>query len=542
MGKRKVFPKGLSPSDFQYKGRPAKGQDDFGTEVGVADMVCVDALGSSNKNKYFHAGVVVAKGRWFFYTEWGRIFSGKSWDPTFNGQDFMFIEGSEAEVRRAFEKKCREKNIKRIVQKSIAGKEIWVSRSGKDGYIIQSLATRERGLPDAYRIKDDSGVVKESKNKKKRSKKSKPKKKYQKQVVSLANSLVGGTQNYAKAVSQATSVTPTLESIKEVRDDLIPAALDRLKVVGDKMSNQLKDKDLVDISHHVAALVPRPIPRNSSKEQRAEILILNGSNILSIQQDLDAFEAALRNEDFEIEDIESSDNDPFEMLGCEIEWLDPKSTKGKWIKSVYESMSNNRHSYIRGRLVVKNIFEVNRPKLDKLFQKEAEKLSKAIRSVPYRARLQPDSRSDVSDISDYVTKANVFLGIHGTRAVNVQPIISSNLRLPKQLKGVQISGAAFGHGIYFATDWRKSYGYTGHGNSVWSKGGTISGRGFFMFLCDVVMGKAYMASRTGSWVTPPNKCTSIAAYPEHTSVANDEHIIFNPNHQRIRYIIEADLR
>ena len=125
---------------------------------------------------------------------------------------------------------------------------------------------------------------------------------------------------------------------------------------------------------------------------------------------------------------------------------------------------------------------------------------------------------------------------------DVQPILASNLRLPRSLPGAQITGAAFGHGIYFATDWRKSYGYTGHGNSYWASGGSIRGRGFFMFLSDVIMGDAYMCRGCGSWSQPPKGKDSVAAFDTYvSSLANDEHIIFNPHYQRIRYIIEGDM-
>jgi hypothetical protein len=283
------------------------------------------------------------------------------------------------------------------------------------------------------------------------------------------------------------------------------------------------------------------MPRTTSVTKRQEATILSSENILSIQDDLDAFKASLENEDFSI-GKSSNDIDPSTLLGADISWIDPKSTKGKWIEATFRGMSNNRHGYMRGKLKVNNIFEVSRPALDKKFVKAVKSVAdKKSGRISNKARLQPSKRIDLSDISDFAKGANVFLSIHGTRAVNVHPIISSNLRLPKQLKGVHISGANFGHGIYFATDWRKSYGYVGHGRAIYGSGGGIKNRGFFMFLCDTIMGNAYMTKGTGSWSQPPKGHDSIAAYPENTSLANDEHIIFDPNYQRIRYIIEADL-
>jgi len=540
---RKILPSGFCASDFKYEGRPAKTQGDFENDVGLSDMACVSQFGE-NKHKYYHCGVVSAKGKWFVYLEWGRVFSGKSWEgSSFYGQDYQFVDCiDEQDARDLFRKQSCSKNTKRLEEKKIAGNKVWVGKSGKDGYVVQSLATRERGLPDAYTIKDSSGLTENKKSTKKTIiKKTKTTEKFQKQVVDLAISLVGGTRDYARAASAATGVIPTLDTITEVRDIWLTAALERLKKVGDKFEKQIKDKDLIGISNAVAALVPRPIDRYASAEYRAEQTILSSKNILSIQQDLDAYEASLLNEDFNVEVSESNEINPRDVFGSEIVWIDPETTKGRWIRSTFEKMSNNRHSYMRGKVVIKNIFEVFRPKLDKEFCEIVSSIAKNNNDIRYRARLQPNKRSDITDISDYADKANVFLGIHGTRSVNVQPILKSNLRLPKQLEDVHISGAAFGHGIYFATDFRKSYGYTGHGGSYYGNGGGVKGRGFFMFLNDVIMGDAYMTRKTGSWNKAPDDKDSVAAFSEYTSVANDEHIIFNPNYQRIRYIIEADL-
>lgn len=535
---RKSLPAGLDASGFTYAGRPASAQDDFGSDVGLADMACVDQFGESNKSKYYHAGVVQAGGSWFVYLEWGRISGGKSWNPNFRGQDFQFVQcANEADARAFFKKQCQSKNIKRLQEKSVNGRTIWVGKNGKDGYVVQRLATRERGLPDAYGIKDDKGVAKKT-SKKVAKKAGKSTVSFQPQVVTLARDLVGGTQSYARAAAKATGIIPTMEAIQEVRDELIPEALKLIKKVGNDEQKQIGDRSLQDLSKYVATIVPRPIPRSGD----ASALILSTANILRVQQDLDTFEAALQNEDFDM-DV-TNDVDPDKLIGAKMVWLDPNSEHGRWVAETYLKMTNNRHGYVRGKIRVKNIFTVERPHLDTVFAQEAKKIAKkrAGDAGLVRARLQPRKRSDVADISDVYNDANVFLGVHGTRGVNVQPILSSNLRLPKSLKGVHVTGSAFGHGIYYATDILKSYGYTGHGQALYGGGGNLPTRGFFMFLCDVIGGKPYM-TRSTMWdaVKAPRGCDTIAAYPEHTSVQNDEHVIFDPNHQRIRYLIEGAL-
>jgi hypothetical protein len=126
----------------------------------------------------------------------------------------------------------------------------------------------------------------------------------------------------------------------------------------------------------------------------------------------------------------------------------------------------------------------------------------------------------------------------------VTPILQTNLRLPKSLSGVHISGAMFGGGLYSATDYKKALNYCSASQAYWSGNvGGIPGRGFFLFLQDTIAGEPYMARATGSWQTPPNGCDSIAAYPDFMPfLQNDEHIIFNPDYQRIRYMIEGEMQ
>lgn len=564
---RKQIPAGFDPSEFRYQGRPAKDQGDFADDVGIVDMASVNQFEERNSSKYYHAGVLEARGAWFVYTEWGRISGGRSWTGATpkSAMDFMFTQcGSEGEARRVFATQCRSKNLSRLTQKQVGGKTIWVARPGKDAYIVQSLATRERGLPDAYSIKDDSGVPAKPAPEAKSKPKSRPKpaSNHQPQVVALARDLVGGTRDYARAASQATGIIPTMSSIEQVRDELLPLALRRIAAIGKAnpqrpresqaawerrlLDMQLRDDKLIDLSKLVAALVPRVIPRGGSAQQRAAATLLSSDNILQIQNDLDAFAGALENEDFSVsEEAAAADEiDPDQLLNARLTWLDPASTKGKWIAAAYRAMSNNRHDYIRGKLTIKHIFEVERPDRDRHFVEAVKTVAskRAGAAIREHARLQPLRRSDLADLGEQAEVANVFLGIHGTRAVNIAPILSGNLRLPRSLPGAQITGAAFGHGIYFATDWRKSYGYTGHGNSCWASGGSIRDRGFFMFLADVIMGDAFMARSCGSWSQPPQGKDSVAAFDKYvSSLANDEHIIFNPHYQRIRYVIEGEL-
>ena len=551
-----AIPPGVSIDNLVYRGRPAVNEvDDFGSDVGLADMACVNQFGEANNAKYYHSGVVQAlDGRWFTYNQWGRIHPGKSWNGSFiaKGGQFQFTQwANETDARLGFEAKCQSKNLKRLEQKHVAGVPIWVSKVGKngkskDGYITQDLATRERGLPDAYKIKDSAGVTVAAKSPTKVTAKRAPTKHYQPQVLKLAADLVGGVKTYARSQAAKSGVTPTMRSIEQVRDTYIPLAGHRIAAVGNNIDAQINDGDLIAISKLVRGLVPMPIPSGKmSSTERAKAAILSAQNIMALQADLDTFEAALLNEDWDKQAILHGVN-PDQLLNAKLDWLDPRSELGRFVVETITNMTRNRHGHLRGQIKVKNVFGVSRPDRDAGFVKAARKVAAQNRNkrLTNYANLQPRRRSDLGDLADVAPWANIYLGIHGTRPVNVAPILQGNLRLPKSLPGAQITGAAFGHGVYFAVDWRKSHGYTGHGASYWASGGQIAARkgSFFLFLCDVIMGDAYMTPSTGSWNKPPQGKDSVAAVPSHCrSLVNEEHIIFDPNYQRIRYVIEADI-
>jgi len=538
---RKTMPTGHSAQDFEVLGRAATDQGDFGSAVGVADMACVDQFGKNN-SKYYHASVVrsTRTGSFYVYLEWGRIFNGHSWTTGFHGQDYQFVACSnEGEARDFFSKQCQDKNLKRLVSTTVGGVKVWTAKPGKDGYLVQSLATRERGLPDAYKIKDAAGVkvaapttpvVKKATIKSSRT--------YHPQVVKIASDLIGGVKTYTKALAAASGMTPTMDAITQVRDGLIPAALERIKVVGNLVDDQIQDRDLVGISKMVSALVPRPIPRTGISAAEA---ILNSDNIFRLQQDLDTFEASLANEDFVVEENDNSVN-PDSLLNATLTWLDPKGD-GAAIVAMLRAQTNNRHGYLSSPMKVLNLFQVDRPDRDAQFLANVRTVASRLKGhYSVKAGLQPKVRTDIpAEEQALYRDANVILTQHGTRSVNVGPIVQTHFRMPKSLSGVQITGANFGYGTYTATDLNKAVGYTSYERSHWSGGGGgIAGRGAFMFMTETLMGDAYLAPSTGSWDKAPNGKDSVFGRggDRGHGLQNDEHVVFHPHYNRIRYLVE----
>jgi hypothetical protein len=545
---RKEMPAGYTAASFAYKGRPAKDQGDFGTDVGIADCGCVNQLGEANNSKYYHGGVVQSTdGVWWVYLEWGRIFAGKSWNGHFAGQDFQFVKCSgETDARSFFKKQLDSKNVKRMERKSIGGKEIWCAKAGDDAYFVQRLATREKGLPDALLIKDDSGVtpkptaaVTSSEPAKGKAKKAAPAKVFHPQVIKLAEALVGGVKSYTKALAASSGVTPTMDAITEVRETYIDLALGRIRVVGDDIDAQIKDKGLRDLSRIVFSMIPKYIPRTGITDREA---ILSSENIAKLQLDLDTFEAALQGEDFSTA-AEVTTSDPDSLLNAKLTWMDPNDTLGKAVIAMLLAQSNNRHGYLNRPMKVLNLFKVERADRDALFMECVKKVAaKRMGSFSVRAGLQPRQRVDLAGAEqELFAKANVIVTQHGTRSVNVSPIIQTHFRLPKSLPGALICGANFGHGTYTATDYRKAVGYTSYSGSAWSQGqGGVQGRGAFMFITETIMGDAYLAPSTGSWSTPPNGKDSVFGRGGDRGhrLENDEHVVFEPHYNHIRYLVE----
>lgn len=544
---RKELPAGHSAADFKYMGRPAKDQGDFGPDVGIADMACVNQFGQSTNNAKLYSGGVVQStktGCWFVYLEWGRIFVGKSWNGHFAGQDFQFVECSgESDARDFFAKQMASKNTKRGQWIDVAGVRVWAAKAGEDGYVVQDLAMREKGLPDAYTIKDSTGIVPKVaptvSSPATKTKTVKVSKSFHPEVIRLAQSLVGGTKTYTRALSAAAGVSPTMASITQVRDSLIPAALQRIQVVGNDVARQVQDSGLVAVSKMVSALVPRPIPRSGITAEEA---ILNSGNIQRLEMDLDAFEASLRGEDFSVT-TSTPEVDPDSLLNAQLAWMDPRGDGAEIIRTLLR-MTNNRHSYLPGPMKVMNLFNVVRPDRDAKFLQQVRAVgAKRQGQFTLRANLQPAVRTDLTtEESGLYQQANVIFVQHGTRSVNVQPIVSTHFRKPQSLSGVPIAGANFGTGgTYLATDYRKAVGYTSYERSAWGNGGgAIQGRGAFMFLCDTIMGDAYRAPSTGSWSSPPNGKDSIFGVggDRGHGLLNDEHVVQEMFYNRIRYLVE----
>lgn len=516
---RGTLPKAHSVDDFECFGPPATQDGNFsGTKL--ADMGCFTQDGKDS-NKYYHGAVVKSKknGSWFAYFEWGRTGASKA--------DFTFVEcGSEDEAQREYEKQLHSKNDKRGEWTTIGTRKVLQAKAGEDCYLVRPLATRSTGLPDAKKIAFNDGAKKTAQVTNTSTAKVNAKPKWDDQTLKLMRDMNVGTVAYAKTAVQGGNI-PTQASLDEAREVLVDARK-RVKAVGDNEKDQMNDSELKALTNHLYSRIP--------KVKRVGDInwILNKDNIASWDQDLDAFESALYAVDMGLD----KDVDPLSGFNIEMAYIDPKSDLGKFILGWMPDATRNRHGDM-GKMKIHNMWAVRQLGHVDGWRKAIKEIAASKTKISERALHQPRSRDDVDPIElPFYDKANVSMMFHGTRSVNVPGILRENLRLPKNLVGVVITGAMFGGGLYWADDWKKSAGYTS-GYSRWGGGGgSVAGRHAFMFVSDTALGNPFVAPGPRGYTEPPKGHHCIFGKANVSQVMNNEFITFDRAQHQLRYLVE----
>ena len=525
---KSALPGGHNLEDFACFGPAATTDGEFENAC-LADLGCFNQEGVDS-NKYVHASVAQSKknSKWFLYTEWGRT---GAKNPQFQFEEF----NSKDEAQKALASYAHSKNDKRGIFKTIAGIKTLVAKPGKDVYKIQKLQSRTAGLPDAKNITSNAGLKTE-----KLTAQAKPGISRARQVdpitARLLSDLAVGTVSYARSTLEGGNI-PTQAAIDEGREILL-AAQKRLAIVGDDAIAQIKDKQIKLLTYELYSRIPK---KKALRIADAE-WILNKDNILAWGLDFDAFESAIYSDT----SVAEQESNPYGDLPVTMNWLDPKSDLGKFIYDWMPTATANRHSI--GGLEIKNVWKVERQGDEEIF---AQGQNNCIANALERPPFQPARRTDLStNVLKKHLSTNTALLCHGTRSVNVSGILRTMLKNPKELKGVKLSGAAFGVATgYFADDFKKSAGYTSMPGSYYTSGnGGIPGRGAFMFLMDVALGNPWVAPYADSYNGPPKGFHSIFGKANHqyntgpakcTSVLqNNEWIIFDRKQILVKYLVE----
>lgn len=529
--KRKTFPVGHGPDDFKCFGPIATVDGEF-DNCKMADLGCFNQSGVDS-NKAYHASISQSKknNKWYVYLWWGRT--------GYKG-DFQFIEcSSEQDAQYEFVDQVRSKNDKRgeWVTKPGLGR-ILQAKTGEDCYLVRPLATRDDnspGLPGAREITSNEVKVITKTTSSKTKVKSKKNVQYDAETIKLMQDLNVATVQYTKANIQGGTI-PTQKSIDEGRIVLIEAQK-RIAKIGDDLNTQIADQDLRQLTYHLYSRVPKT-KRVGAPESE---WFLTQSNIFTWQQDLDAFESALSIAQVE---IETEDNDdPLAGMNIKMRHLPNKDVKGDFVRKWMPRATRNVHHNI-GSLNIINVWEVERNGAKLQFSNRVDEILKDNPVVSERPGQQPENRLDIeSNESLKYQKSNVGMLFHGTRTINLPGILREGLRFPKELVGVAISGAMFGPGHYWASDFKKSAGYTSLAGSYWSGGGgAVKGRNAMMFIADVCLGKPHLARGPHGYTSPPTGCHCVYGKSGYSGVQNDEWITFHKGQYQFRYLVEFSVK
>jgi hypothetical protein len=202
---KSTLPTSHSVGDFRAFGPVATKDTEWGS-ARLADLGCFKQE-EVDSNKYYHLSVVQSTkdNKWYAYFEWGRTRpDGRPDKPS-----FQFTEcSSEQEAMKVCESQFHDKNTKRGVWEKIGSKERFVSKPGKDAYIVRPTASRLVGLPCAENIANEDAkgaaaavtkVAPADADKTKTTVK-KPARKLDPQTNKLFRDLLGGAVKYANAV------------------------------------------------------------------------------------------------------------------------------------------------------------------------------------------------------------------------------------------------------------------------------------------------------------------------------------------------------
>lgn len=538
---RNEMPSGHSREDFDCFGPVATKDTEF-AGCKLADLGCFKQDEGTDSNKYYHAAVVKSKkdGTFYLYVEYGRTKNGAPDKP-----QFQFTPcSSEAAACSEFEKQCASKNTKRGQWEKVGSKDRYVPRVKKDSstedlYVVRYMASRAVGLPAAKNICNQDALAASAPVTKAKKTSGRT---IDSHTAKLFRDLLGGAVTYTRSVMVGGTL-PALTAISDARD-LLQDALKQVKVVGDNVDDQVKDSTLKKLTYNLYGMVPKAKAHGAPEKD----WILSKDNIGRWQDDLDAFETALKSGNVE----ETQDDDVMQGIPADVSWIDPNSETGRFLVDWWVKATRNRHGH--AGLVIHNLWKINRHGDDDIFNKTQtatlDEMPKTWNNERPMFHERQKERPDLTgEQRKTYWKTNTNLMFHGTRAVNVPGIIRENLRFPNQLVGVVITGAMFGPGSYFADDWGKSANYCsvgGRGRSLYAgSSGHVPSRRSFMFGCDVVLGNPHVAKDAHGYTSPPNphhcvfgKAGHTASWGSYGGLQNNEWIIYRKGRQCLRYLAE----
>lgn len=155
--------------------------------------------------------------------------------------------------------------------------------------------------------------------------------------------------------------------------------------------------------------------------------------------------------------------------------------------------------------------------------------------------VHPKSRNLYQDNLSRAINQKQDLFWHGSRNENWVSILQTGLKI--RPSNAVITGAMFGHGIYFADKYRKSAGYSSLRGAHWTGG---SSNKAYLALMDVHVGKQLEISKwssecykyTTSYLQQKGQYDSVFAKGGY-DLRNNEYIVYSDAQSTIKYLVEV---
>lgn len=297
------------------------------------------------------------------------------------------------------------------------------------------------------------------------------------------------------------------------------------KLAISKRGTEIIRENIGMLSNEYNMTIPRVIKRNSS-----DWLLDTGEKIMEQYDLLDILEVGLSNAVLNTT-FEVDTTSKYKGLNSEITLVKDENIINDIKTKMRKEQLDNHH--LRTRLV--NVYEVN--------QLNAPTFDSSC--------------------------GNVVSLFHGTKGANLLGILSTSIKLPRNLgPNVQLTGAMFGPGVYFG-EYSKALQY-----STSRFGGTRNKvNKYYLFLCDVALGRMKMELHATHYAQSPKGYNSVMGVgldafksgcdikgiggtgdlkissgkfsqmfgSRSYSLLHNEFIVYNQNRYKIRYIVEVEV-
>jgi len=328
-------------------------------------------------------------------------------------------------------------------------------------------------------------------------------------ITEITNKVVANLVKQLRGYARISTEENYLISSEKVTQTMI----DEAQALVDEITGIIKMDQPVEPINKLLVELFKIIPR---RMRNVKDYLFEGGPILDTRDELNAAQRLIAKE-----------QDTLDVMAGQV------STQNKLdIKTATPSALNILESM---GLIVEEVEENEIPLIKKLMQDNKHQFKRAFRVINKRTQDRFDKHLKKVD------NKKIELFWHGSRNENWWSILDKGLML-RPANAVR-TGAMFGEGIYFASLFRKSYGYTSGRGSYWAKGNENSA---FLALKAVHVGEQLKIEKHQSWcydlslsnLKKRGNYDSLWAVGG-ADLINDEFVVYTEPQCTVTYLVEV---